>query len=68
MKKLLGEVKRKKNKRPTNYKEYFMNYNKLHSKDEMVCDKCDKTILKAKKARHQKSMHCRLAYLEKSQV
>ncbi len=54
--------------RPTNYKEYFTNYYKLHCKDTILCEKCDKTILKGKKARHQKSLHCRLAYLEKSQV
>jgi len=54
--------------RPNNYKEYFTNYYKLHCKDEMVCDKCDKTILKHHKARHQKSLKCRLTFLEKSQV
>ncbi len=40
----------------------------MHAKDEMVCDKCDKTIFKHNKARHLKSLKCRLAYLEKSQV
>ena len=57
----------KNDKRPVNHKEYFTNYYNLHCKDTIQCDKCDKNILKSKKARHQQSLHCRLAYLEKTQ-
>ena len=32
--------------RPTKYKEYFSNYNKLHCTDTVDCEKCEKTVLK----------------------
>ena len=53
--------------RPTNYTEYFRNYYKLHCKDATVCEKCSKNILQTTKARHQKSLHCRLAFFELTQ-
>ena len=54
--------------RPTNYKEYFSNYRKLHCKDTIDCEKCGKTVLKHHRARHQNSLHCRLAFFELTTV
>ena len=65
---LLVEVRVKKyDCRPTNYKEYFSNYNKLHCKETADCEKCGKTVLKHHRVRHQKSLHCRLAFFELTQ-
>ena len=51
--------------RPSNYTEYYNNYYKLHCKDRIVCEKCGKHILLLTKSRHQKSLHCKFAFLEK---
>ena len=53
--------------RPTNYKEYFSNYNKLHCKDTVDCEKCGKTVLKHHRVRHQKSLPCGFAFFELTQ-
>lgn len=44
--------------------EYDTIYHKIHCKDEVVCDKCDKTVLRSTKTSHQKSLPCRLADIE----
>ena len=51
--------------RPENYNEYCRNYYKLHCKDRIVCEKCGKNVLLLTKSRHQKSLHCRIAFLQK---
>ena len=52
------------NNRPSNYTEYYNDYYKLHCKDRINCDKCGKNILLLTKSRHQKSLHCKMAFLE----
>ena len=53
------------NSRPINYTEYYNDYYKLHCKDRIVCEKCGKNVLLLTKSRHQKSLHCRIAFLQK---
>ena len=53
------------NSRPTNYTEYYNDYYKLQCKDRIVCEKCGKNVLLLTKSRHQKSLHCKIAFLEK---
>ena len=53
------------NSRPINYTEYYNDYYTLHCKDRIDCEKCGKNVLLLTKSRHQKSLHCRIAFLQK---
>ncbi len=44
--------------------EYYKKYFQEHKHDKTNCERCGKEILKWGMSKHQKSMKCRLTYLE----